>query len=429
MTSFGRLERDLPFLLEELAAPRVPDYTDDLLARTGASRQRSEWAIPERWLPMAAFVGRLAPAPRIPWRLGVSIALLVAAALVAALVAGSLLHRGPLGPGRNGAILFANPAGQVLAGDPATGQSRVVLASTGNTRPLMAPDGRHFLVIKPDGSGYQDIYVSDLQGRAIKITPTPLTVWHYAGFSPTGDQIVIRDDGGRILLLDATRPAEPVSLSKDLDMGALWIGDSFNDRSSNAFRPPNGDETLFMAMDGRQLAAIRPDGTGVRTILDVQTSGIGIGLGAANWSPDGSRIALEARTALDAPWTTYIVNADGTNPRQVSDIGNQWSPMWSPDGKQLAFERQMPATDDPNADLVPRPFAVVDLATGALREVGTASADGYLSWDWSPDGKSILAVPKDGVGKITIIDVASGRTTVTGWSADNAITWERLDPN
>ena len=40
MTSFDRFERTLPELLEELAAPRLPEYADALFARS-ANQQRS----------------------------------------------------------------------------------------------------------------------------------------------------------------------------------------------------------------------------------------------------------------------------------------------------------------------------------------------------------------------------------------------------
>ena len=92
MTSFDRFERSLPSLFDELAAAPVPDYTDDLLARTAATRQRPKWAFLERWLPVSSFAARLAPSPRIPWRLGALVALVAVAALIAVMVAGALLR-------------------------------------------------------------------------------------------------------------------------------------------------------------------------------------------------------------------------------------------------------------------------------------------------------------------------------------------------
>ena len=61
------LERSLPWLLDELADERTPDYYDDLFSQTARTSQRSAWTIPERWLPMLD-VARQRVAPQVPWR-------------------------------------------------------------------------------------------------------------------------------------------------------------------------------------------------------------------------------------------------------------------------------------------------------------------------------------------------------------------------
>src|SRR5262245_27705682 len=153
-------------------------------------------------------------------------------------------------------------------------------------------------------------------------------------------------------------------------------------------------------------------------------------MGAAQWSPNGQQIAVEIQKDLDGPTTTFILNADGSNVRQVSGVGGQWSPMWSPDGTKVAFEYWTPpANGDKEADWDFHPIAVVDVASGALHEVGTGYKDGYLSWDWSPDGTSILEVPKDGVGHILIVDAKTGVVSPTPWAVDQAISWQRLAPD
>ena len=54
----GRLQQELPDLLTDIAAPQVPDYADDLLARTAVTRQRPRWTFLERWLPMGVIARR-----------------------------------------------------------------------------------------------------------------------------------------------------------------------------------------------------------------------------------------------------------------------------------------------------------------------------------------------------------------------------------
>ena len=79
MSSSERYERRLPTLLEELSAPRTPDYFDDILGQVGRTRQRPGWTFPERWIPMSAVSERLAAAPRAPVRAIVFVALLILA--------------------------------------------------------------------------------------------------------------------------------------------------------------------------------------------------------------------------------------------------------------------------------------------------------------------------------------------------------------
>src|SRR5688572_24171849 len=63
-----RFERQLPELLTELAAPRTPDYVDDLFGLTAATRQRPAWTFLERWLPMVDIARQPILTSRVPMR-------------------------------------------------------------------------------------------------------------------------------------------------------------------------------------------------------------------------------------------------------------------------------------------------------------------------------------------------------------------------
>src|SRR5918995_5101795 len=54
------------------------------------------------------------------------------------------------------------------------------------------------------------------------------------------------------------------------------------------------------------------------------------------WSPDGRSIAF-TRTACEycAP-DLFLMRADGSQPRQIGDIRNVFQPSWAPDGQRLA---------------------------------------------------------------------------------------------
>ena len=52
MNGHDSLERELTVWMADVAAPRVPDYTNDIVRMTAGLGQRPRWAFPERWLPM-----------------------------------------------------------------------------------------------------------------------------------------------------------------------------------------------------------------------------------------------------------------------------------------------------------------------------------------------------------------------------------------
>lgn len=421
MTSFDRFERSLPDLFDELATPRVPDYYDDVMARTAATRQRPGWTFPERWLPMSTLTRRLSAAPRIPWRMGALVALLAVAALVAALVAGALTNRvpAPYGPAANGHIAFVNSGGYVVVGDPATGTTVVLGKGSANSDPLFSQDGTRVLYLDHPTAATVNLVVAAVDGSAtMTLNPKPITPPNFGGWSANGDRFLVLTAGGELVAYDTRTTAQPKSLTAALGLRALDIGLGYNFRSTQAFRPPVGSEILAVA-DGR-LLAIREDGASYRTILDPATSAVPFtGLRGAEWSPDGSRIALMLEQApFEERWHAYVLNADGSGLQPLGTVGadpqvDQNSILWSPDGSKIAYQYWTRHTADDGQDF--HPIGVVDVATGQAHDVGPVLMNG-ATWDWSPDGTSILEVPGDGSGNILIIDVKTGLQETAPWT-------------
>src|SRR6188474_2149422 len=129
MSAFDRSDRfqhELPDILTAIAAPREPDYVDDLLAQASATRQRPRWSFLERWLPMDATVRYSARVPSIPWRPIVVAALLIALVAAALLVAGSQQRiPPPFGPAKNGALLYGD--GDIYVREGIDGASRLLI--------------------------------------------------------------------------------------------------------------------------------------------------------------------------------------------------------------------------------------------------------------------------------------------------------------
>ncbi len=118
------------------------------------------------------------------------------------------------------------------------------------------------------------------------------------------------------------------------------------------------------------------------------------------WSPDGQRIAFSRGVPADLPngnlgnRRIWVMNADGTEARQLTFAGDSYRPRWSPDGKELVFAS--------NVDATPAQAAPIDLGFG-IYDVYVIDAEGAgpirrLTYfpttldaepEWSPNGRHI----------------------------------------
>ncbi|MFN8489909.1 MAG: hypothetical protein U0350_20150 [Caldilineaceae bacterium] len=153
------------------------------------------------------------------------------------------------------------------------------------------------------------------------------------------------------------------------------------------------------------------------------------------WSPDGKQIAFVSdRTnptrGSDSIW---VMGADGKSPRELTTKARAWEntkPAWSPDGKQLAFYRWslQKNFDAPGG---PSGLWVIDMASG--KEQRLVDFTDWLPSDapvWSPDGKLIAfdygnqdntdvwVVSTQG-GKPTQISKLPGGEKNISWSPDS----------
>jgi Tol biopolymer transport system component len=163
---------------------------------------------------------------------------------------------------------------------------------------------------------------------------------------------------------------------------------------------PDGKKIVFTSLkDGDlEIYTMNTDGTDVRRLT--HTPGYD---GGAWWSPDGKQIAYRANHPTDSAELAayralldqrlvrpskvelYVMNADGSNQRQITHLGGaNFGPSWTPDGKRIIFSSNYKEPHSGNFDLF-----LVDSDGGNLEQITFDQAfDGFPMF--SPDGKKLV---------------------------------------
>jgi len=138
----------------------------------------------------------------------------------------------------------------------------------------------------------------------------------------------------------------------------------------------------FFNRTGEHLATMDPNGRHQRQL----TFGHGI-QEVPRWSPDGRAITFDASRKLPGQpgfhTSIWTIRAGGTGARQLTRGGFDVEPVFSPDGRQIAFAR---ITHD--AQIADVALYVMHADGTHLRQV-VPSTFGLEHPDWSPDGRWI----------------------------------------
>src|SRR5437667_4894072 len=219
-------------------------------------------------------------------------------------------------------------------------------------------------------------------------------------------------------------------------------------RLVNSTTNPNFEELRLLysqssfSNDGRTLAFTgERQGKDVLYLLDVASASVKKrvdlpidAVWSPVWSPDDRQIAFSGTHG--GITDLYIVDADGKNLRQLTnDQYADLQPAWSPDGRRIAFATdRSPESNLSVLKLSKWRIAVMDVQSGAVQVL--PGQDGLnLNPQWSPDGRELAFISdRTGVPNVFLFDfttqqhyqltnVLGGVRAITEFSP--AITWAR----
>ncbi|HET9948528.1 MAG TPA: hypothetical protein VFQ22_06380 [Longimicrobiales bacterium] len=263
---------------------------------------------------------------------------------------------------------------------------------------------------KPDGPGCDQIFLLDPRTAESTLVSTGTGRTTCSYFYPSGDQILYSSTHHH----DLACPPNP-----DFSMGYVWAiyptydifvanVDGSNLRQltdvdgydAEATFSPTGDRIVFTSTrDGDlELYSMAPDGSDVRRL----TNRPGYD-GGAFYSPDGTQIVWRAHYPEPGPeledyqalleqglirpgeLEIMVMNADGSNQRQVTNIGGaNFAPYWHPSGEKIIFSSNH---EDPSGRDFDLYMVNVD-GTGLERITYAEGFDGFPVF--SPDGRYLV---------------------------------------
>lgn len=301
----------------------------------------------------------------------------------------------------------ATPAGATTA------TALAASAATPSTRPLTSPlptptsapvNLRGRLVFASDETGLFQISVATFPGGAIKtLTSSPNPGDAEPRWSPDGSYIVF--NSGRV----AEEGFGVYRMAPD--GGSQTKLTSVAGRRSLNFAPqvsPDGKKILFHTnRDGNfEVYVANADGAGLKNLTNDPGNDI-----TPSWSPAGDQIAWSANRIGDG-YQVYVARADGSSVRQIVNqpSNNTARPVFSPDGKRLAFSIQAFTGLPPKIAIVNADgsgFRVLDLGPGAFQMSDWIDNETLLySWRNSDSERSAIVASKlDGSGRQVLVSV------------------------
>jgi len=259
---------------------------------------------------------------------------------------------------------------RLVAVDANGGPERVLAhALNGLDTPWWSRDGQSVYVAGLLADSTRGVVIKTfLDGRKPQIIRADVSEW-FAGMTPDRLRLITVPQGGSVA-------AGARALVMDTTGRELWTV-PLPEGATSIYDGPIGDSTLVWENSTRSTTLVirALDGGSLRRVPVLGESN-----GQPLWSPDGRRIAFLVRSGLR--FDLAVMNADGSNVQQFpgTDVRNEaYFARWSPDSRSLGYV-------SPGNTM----FRVLDLGTRTSRTVFSDTTLMLGNFAWTPSGSSIV---------------------------------------
>ena len=255
-------------------------------------------------------------------------------------------------------IVYGGASGRIhrvnAAGGPPVEVSSPAFSTVEHISPSMLPDGRHFLFTARDWAGHaekggQGIYLgsidnpSDTHQLLPELSSAVYAAPGYVVFARDGQLMAAPFSGG-----SARITGEPVALGEPVafDASNYTAAISAATDGTLAIRPPPAHNILAMGADDAELTFYKRDGSVVSRFGGIQT----FPSDPMALSADGRALVSavhDVRSSATELWR-FDAASGARTPVTAMRAGGGYagSPVWSPDGRRLAYACQPPGVID-----------------------------------------------------------------------------------
>jgi len=311
----------------------------------------------------------------------------------------------------------AEQSGRVWIVAAAGGSARAVTDGTVPVRsPVFSADGRQMAYFADDTDGKTQIWVKEIGDGA------PVRLTNETDVTPTrvrwikSDSALLYTANGRLW----TVPTNGGAPSEIKFTAALSITRARRNLPQARFPEPGRQEPargfmgLTISPDGKQIGMLALGKLWIFPVGGAPKAVAGVPFEAASltWSPDGGEVAWTA--GVSGKEDIFATDVKSGSTRRVTSLpGREAFPVYSPDGRYLAFAH-FPNEGDSNLRIVDaKAKNVADVAQ--TRDLGSIGASWTCTPQWSPDSDGLLVCGgTDAVqlGKATFVPLTGQRQAI-----------------